>query len=933
MEMFVSDDEVERLEAGLSATQDATRLATLIQLAWHLRQRDTRRALQWLDEFERQSIGAVHDLALLERWRARSGLIRAEAAWLFADLPSAKAGAEAALERFQCLHDRAGACDANFLRASIAADEGEFSLAEETFKLAVHEARRANDRLRTSVLEALIALWATFRDVHNETLAAALMLANEEVSAHPAVATWVNDYLGLAATLAGDFAGSARYVIATYDAAMASGQIRRAILAAANAGEIFRHLNDHQAGLEWMQRGLDLARTTGWPGSIGVCLLESGEAQRKLQRYDAAQELLGEALTLLEPLSGSRNHALALKYLGELALDRHQYGVAVDIFGRLGDSPAGCYQVDLRINALRGMAHGLIYLNQPERAHALAQSALALAREKSCADLEIDVLTVLADLHLHYRMATPDGVPHERATLYYLHAAQQISSTQEASLISDALLDRIAQEYARADQYEDAYQFSRQANEMRRQNYSRVATNRAIAMQVQFQTERAQTDAEHHRALATAEAMRAEALHTTNQTLELLSTIGQQITHFRYAHEVYQILDRHVRGLLDATLFAVYLLDDDGLSLTSALRIEGGQPLPTRRIALDEANSNVARAARDRCEILNIVSDFDDPANHIPGTMMNRSALFVPLIAGDRLLGVMTAQSPSETAYGERERMIFRTLCAYGAIALDNANAYRRLEHAMSALHATQAQLLQKNEELQHAYREQQQVSLTDTLTGLRNRRFLLEHIDADVATVKRRIERLSGQAAESGEVDADMVFFLIDLDHFKAVNDRHGHAAGDLALIQLCERLTSVSRETDYLIRWGGEEFLVVARGTNRAEASQVADRIRDAVSAQDFVVGDGLSIHMTCSIGFAAYPFLTDQADALNWSQVLELADRALYVAKNGGCDRWVGVSAINGIDYMLDFPHIARDILCATEQGRLHMTSSDTTACLQV
>jgi diguanylate cyclase (GGDEF)-like protein len=212
----------------------------------------------------------------------------------------------------------------------------------------------------------------------------------------------------------------------------------------------------------------------------------------------------------------------------------------------------------------------------------------------------------------------------------------------------------------------------------------------------------------------------------------------------------------------------------------------------------------------------------------------------------------------------------------------------------LKVLSATQAQLLDKNLELEQAYRALEEVSLTDQLTGLRNRRFFMQHVDADVAMSLRRYDDPL-RASDAGQDTApgrDLVFFMVDLDHFKQVNDRYGHAAGDAVLVQMQERLREVFRESDYLIRWGGEEFLVLARATHRDEAKVVAERIRCAVADRDFELPDGMRLKKTCSIGFACFPFLQSQPRLLPWSQVVELADQGLYLAKNGGRNAWAGI-----------------------------------------
>jgi diguanylate cyclase (GGDEF)-like protein/PAS domain S-box-containing protein len=181
----------------------------------------------------------------------------------------------------------------------------------------------------------------------------------------------------------------------------------------------------------------------------------------------------------------------------------------------------------------------------------------------------------------------------------------------------------------------------------------------------------------------TAEVVRQkEDIEQAHRNLSVLGEIGREITATLDEAAAVETLDRHVHDLLDATTFVIYRLDADDRALTSILDVEEGKPLPSETIALDDPARNAARCARERRELeIDVAPDEIDPS-HVPGTLHTLSALFAPLLIGERLLGVMTIQSPRRHAYGEREKVIFRTLCAYGAIALDNATAYRRLAEA-----------------------------------------------------------------------------------------------------------------------------------------------------------------------------------------------------------------------------------------------------------
>jgi diguanylate cyclase (GGDEF)-like protein len=185
--------------------------------------------------------------------------------------------------------------------------------------------------------------------------------------------------------------------------------------------------------------------------------------------------------------------------------------------------------------------------------------------------------------------------------------------------------------------------------------------------------------------------------------------------------------------------------------------------------------------------------------------------------------------------------------------------------------------------------------SVTDPLTGLHNRRFLSDHIEHDLAASLRRSQETL--AAGGQPLDTDNVFLLLDIDAFKRINDRHGHAAGDAVLQQFGARLRSVLRESDYLLRWGGEEFLAVARDTDRLRAEELAERMRAVVAATPFVLDDGSEIPVSCSVGFACMPFEPERPQARSWQQVVKLADLGLYAAKRSGRNAWVGVHPARG------------------------------------
>jgi diguanylate cyclase (GGDEF)-like protein len=162
-----------------------------------------------------------------------------------------------------------------------------------------------------------------------------------------------------------------------------------------------------------------------------------------------------------------------------------------------------------------------------------------------------------------------------------------------------------------------------------------------------------------------------------------------------------------------------------------------------------------------------------------------------------------------------------------------------------------------------------QRQASTDDLTGLYNHRFLVDSLGQQVALAER--------------LGAPLAILMLDIDHFKQLNDTHGHQAGDLALSTFARTLVNNVRRADLAARYGGEEFVVVMPNTSASEAFMVAEKIRLAVAATDVGLPDRGPVRLTVSIGVAAYPENAESA-----TELFSLADEALYRAKRSGRQR---------------------------------------------
>jgi diguanylate cyclase (GGDEF)-like protein len=193
--------------------------------------------------------------------------------------------------------------------------------------------------------------------------------------------------------------------------------------------------------------------------------------------------------------------------------------------------------------------------------------------------------------------------------------------------------------------------------------------------------------------------------------------------------------------------------------------------------------------------------------------------------------------------------------------------------------------------ELQRKNLELQEISFTDALTGVWNRRYLEEILPSEAGQVLRNYQRARGSKIR--KVDhRDLVFIMVDMDFFKEVNDRHGHPAGDRLLQLVADRLSTVVRKSDVLVRWGGEEFLIMSRSTDPSGIPAFCRRILEVMASEPFDLGHGIVVRKTCSIGWAPYPWSRAAFEAICPEETIILADVALYRAKASGRNQGIGI-----------------------------------------
>ncbi len=216
--------------------------------------------------------------------------------------------------------------------------------------------------------------------------------------------------------------------------------------------------------------------------------------------------------------------------------------------------------------------------------------------------------------------------------------------------------------------------------------------------------------------------------------------------------------------------------------------------------------------------------------------LKTRSIICVPLKAKQRVLGVIQLINVGMEGFGDNELFFLQSLCDYAAIAIDNARAVEKI----------------------------QELTITDDCTGLFNARHLYKTLEAEVY--------------RSARFGYEFSIIFIDLDHFKKVNDTHGHLVGSRLLNEIGYAIKANLRLIDSAFRYGGDEFVVLLPQTGKDAALLVARRLRDTFRQTAYLKDDNLNLNVRASLGLATYPH-----DAKSAHEIIRQADEMMYMVKN--------------------------------------------------
>ena len=326
-----------------------------------------------------------------------------------------------------------------------------------------------------------------------------------------------------------------------------------------------------------------------------------------------------------------------------------------------------------------------------------------------------------------------------------------------------------------------------------------------------------------------------EQIKRANREVFALYSLARDFSSEIDLDEILPLFTNKVRELVPFDTSAVYLLDDKR-EFAKAVFVSGKNmaAFAGRLVKVGEGPTGLALQERTPADGLEAGLDTEfshDEFNHEYTAMAS-----IPLIADDKLIGAISLYSSEMSRYEDEHLRLLETVSRIAADAISKS-----LEHAVTENYA-----------------------LTDPMTGLPNARSLQIHFDKELKRASRR--------------EGSFQLLVLDLDGFKAVNDTHGHNAGDKMLKEIGAIIKSQLREYDFLSRYGGDEFVAIVPDTDNTDAMELARRIEEAVSNFTLLVGEEDVAKVGVSIGTACYPIHGETFD-----QIIVSADKAMYLTKS--------------------------------------------------
>jgi len=626
----------------------------------------------------------------------------------------------------------------------------------------------------------------------------------------------------------------------------------------------------------------------------GLCrsLNAFGVYHHSIFRLDKAIDYYTKSLDVARANGILDRELVAMANIGELCLELGNPQEALDYlipaYGRMSED----HEPEVRADCLRNIGQAFLEMDNLVMATEFTRKSYDITLRAGETIMATDSLETLANVAIAMGdlaeaelmvarglvLASTTGNLSQRASLLIVRAtvmneagqpAQALEVLQEAERLCESInlkskLWRAHEQLSKAHEaignFEQALTYFKRFADFKSQVQHEDTANRLRSIQTQSEIERAQQEAEIYRLKNIDLKGKTEALVDINRQIMSISTIGRRVTASLDFNTVVQTIHECLMPYLEMDMFGIALFDAERNQLVYRRYYEEGVRKNEYRIDVHSDSSFAAWAYRNRKPVL--ISEKDKEYSQYlskPSSFKGRpsqSVVCMPLSIEDRVIGVMTLQNYAARAYAPSHLSFLEALAPYVGIAVENAIIHDRLEDLNHALSDEKRRLERATLKISH-------LANHDSLTGLPNRRLLFELMDKTVETARRT----------GGKIG--VVF--IDLDDFKPINDKHGHAAGDSALMAISERLRGLVRASDIVARIGGDEFVaVVTNVKSRDDIERVARKIISECSNPLQFAGNSCTLGM--SMGISVFP---DDGDSIE--DLVNKADSAMYRVKH--------------------------------------------------
>src|SRR5580765_8191045 len=322
------------------------------------------------------------------------------------------------------------------------------------------------------------------------------------------------------------------------------------------------------------------------------------------------------------------------------------------------------------------------------------------------------------------------------------------------------------------------------------------------------------------------------------QELEIFHGVAKALTSSLDLDSILQTIMEKMAEYFQPDTWSLLMVDEDKNELYFAIAVgTAAEALKNVRLKVGEGIAGWVAKNGERLIVPDVMTDprFAKRIDEMT-KWETRSIICVPVRSKLRVLGVIQLVNVHLEHFTDKEVFFLQSLCDYAAIAIENARSVEKI----------------------------QELTITDDCTGLYNARHLYKTLETEVY--------------RSSRFGYEFSILFIDLDHFKSVNDTHGHLVGSKLLAEIGYLIKAQLRLIDFAFRYGGDEFVVLLPQTSKDQALNVARRLRDALRVSMFCKEEGLNLNVRASIGLATYPH-----DAKSPHDVIRQADEMMYLVKN--------------------------------------------------